>query len=281
MTKKTYRHEYAIGDVQGCYAALKKLLKRIDFDEKKDRLWFAGDIVARGDDSLSVLRLIKELNESSAAETVLGNHDLNLLAVWRGFARIRGKDKTEDIFEAKDCDELMNWLRHQPLLHFPSEKTLMCHAGIPPIWSTQQAQALAHEVESVLTGSLKQLDKLLPALYGKQPDLWDDALKGEERLRCITNYFTRMRVCDKHGRLEFDFKLHPALFDDELPKGFKAWYAYDTEIAKKRKQKILFGHWASLEAKVETKRVRSLDAGCVWGGSLLAYRLEDGKVFES
>lgn len=283
--KKTYRHEYAVGDVQGCYSALKKLLKRLDFDESKDRLWFAGDMVARGEDSLSTLRLIKTLHESGAAEVVLGNHDLNALAVWRGFAKIRSKDLTETLFAASDVDVLMHWLRQQPLMQYPTDDTVMCHAGIPPIWSTDTARALAQEVEQVLSGSTKQLDKLLPALYGKQPDQWDDRLSGEARLRCITNYFTRMRVCDKHGRLEFDFKLNPELFDDDMPKGFKPWYKWslDSRVSKHkhRKRKVLFGHWAALEASIDTKHVRSLDAGCVWGGSLLAYRLGDGKVFES
>lgn len=269
---KTYRHEYAIGDVQGCYAALLMLLEKIKFDAKKDRLWFAGDLVARGEDSLAVLRLVKQLNEKGAAETVLGNHDINLLAVWRGFAKARGKDNTESVLKAKDCDELMHWLRGQPLLHFPCEKTLLCHAGIAPIWTIGQAKKLANEVEAVLAGNVKQLDKLLPALYGKQPDLWQDSLTGDARLRCITNYFTRMRLCMADGRLEFGFK---GSLEDDMPAGFKPWFKWSV----KRERLILFGHWAALEAQVANKKVRALDAGCVWGGNLLAYRLADKKVF--
>lgn len=125
-----FRHQYVIGDIQGCYADLQALLKQIGFDEKQDKLWFVGDIVARGEDSLSALRLVKRLCQAGAAEMVLGNHDINLIAVWRGVIKIKKKDRTQAIFDAPDCDELLNWLRRQPLLVYPNDKTVMVHAGI-------------------------------------------------------------------------------------------------------------------------------------------------------
>lgn len=272
MANKTYRHQYAIGDIQGCYGALMRLLTHLDFDEKQDRLWFAGDLVARGEDSLSVLRLIKQLNDTGAAMTVLGNHDLNLLAVWRGFAKIKPKDNTYQVLLANDADELMHWLRQQPLIQLPDENSVMCHAGLPPIWTIKQAQKLALEVQAQLQADIDTLDELLPRLYGKTPVLWQDSLKGYERLRCITNYLTRMRLCTKNGTLEFDFKGN---INAKMPANYKPWFSWSV----KRHRRILFGHWASLDAKISTNDVRSLDAGCVWGGQLLAYRLADKQIF--
>ncbi|MEH6668020.1 MAG: metallophosphoesterase, partial [Psychrobacter sp.] len=131
----SFRHQYVIGDLQGCYAAYLQLLKTLDFDPAQDKLWFAGDLVARGEDSLNTLRHVKALCEQGAAATVLGNHDLNLIAVWRGAAKLKNKDKTAPIFAADDCDELLEWLRRQPILAYPDEHTVLVHAGIPPHWS--------------------------------------------------------------------------------------------------------------------------------------------------
>lgn len=267
-----FRHQYVIGDIQGCYSDLLSLLKQINFDEKQDKLWFAGDIVARGEDSLASLRLIKQLCEKGCAETVLGNHDITLLAVWRGVLKAKKKDKTQPIFEAKDCDELLNWLRFQPFLLFPDEKTVLTHAGIPPHWTIEQAKMYASELQSQFQGSLWQLERLLPNLYSSQIESWSPMLSGYERMRHICNYFTRMRLCQADGTLEFSFK---STLDDEMPKGFRPWFEWQVE----RERKILFGHWAGLKAKVNTKNVRALDAGCVWGGGLLAYRLGDEKTF--
>lgn len=271
-TLKTYRHQYVIGDIQGCYAALTALLRQLKFDEAQDKVYFAGDIVARGEDSLSALRLVKSMCEKGCAEMILGNHDINLIAVWRGAIKIKKKDKTQAIFDAPDCDELLNWLRHQPLLVFPDKNTVLVHAGIPPNWTIEQATMHALELQSQLQSSLWQLDRLLPNLYTNKPETWSNDLTGYARMRGICNYFTRMRLCKEDGTLEFSFK---SSLDDTMPAGYRAWFEWRVP----RERKILFGHWAALKAKVNLPNVRATDAGCVWGGSLLAYRLDDGKIF--
>lgn len=267
-----FRHQYVIGDIQGCYSDLQALLKYIDFDAKQDKIWFAGDIVARGDDSLSSLRLVKSLCEQGAAQMVLGNHDINLIAVWRGAMKIKKKDKTQPIFEAPDCNELLNWLRHQPLLVYPDANTVLVHAGIPPNWSIAQAAMHAGELQTQLQSSLWQLDRLLPNLYSSESVPWSNLLTGYVRMRSICNYLTRMRLCKADGELEFSFK---STLDDKMPDGFRPWFEWQVP----RERKILFGHWASLKAKIDLPNVRATDAGCVWGGSLLAYRLGDEKIF--
>lgn len=270
-TQKTYRHEYVIGDLQGCFDAFNRLLVALDFDEKLDKIWLCGDVVARGEDSLSTLRQVKRLSDIGALTTVLGNHDITLIATWRGVLPIKPKDKTAPIFTAPDCDELLNWLRCQPLLVFPNDKTVLTHAGIPPNWKVKEAKAYAKELQIQLSGSLKQLDRLLPNLYSKTPEIWSDNLNGYRRMKAIADYLTRMRLCDKDGVLEFSFK---ETLNDKMPKGYLPWWQWQVS----RKRKILFGHWAGLKAQVATEQVRSLDAGCVWGGQLLAYRLTDEKI---
>ncbi len=269
--QKTYRYEYVIGDLQGCFGAFEQLLKVIDFNENLDKIWLAGDIVARGEDSLATLKKVKALSDKGALTTVLGNHDITLIAVWRGVMPAKPKDKTLAIFADPECDTLLNWLRCQPLLVYPNEKTVLTHAGIPPNWSVKDAKRYAKELQVQLSGSLKQLDRLLPHLYSKKADTWSEELHGYKRMRAIANYLTRMRLCDQQGLLEFSFKEG---LDDTMPDGFLPWFHWQVP----RKRKILFGHWAALKAKVNTDKVRSLDAGCVWGGQLLAYRLHDEKV---
>ncbi len=270
----SFRHQYVIGDLQGCYAAFQQLLKTLDFDPKQDKLWFAGDLVARGEDSLNTLRHVKALCEQGAAATVLGNHDINLIAVWRGAAKLKEKDKTAPIFAAKDCDELLEWLRHQPILTYPNAQTVLVHAGIPPHWSIDEAAGYARELEAQLQGSKKTLDKLLPNLYSKKADVWHDDISGYTRLRAISNYFTRMRLCQQDGSLEFSFT---AGLGEAMPDDFMPWFEWQVP----RTRKILFGHWAALKGDVDLPHARALDGGCVWGNYLLAYRLSDGKVITS
>lgn len=269
--QKIYRHEYVIGDLQGCFGAFERLLTAIDFDENLDKIWLAGDIVARGEDSLATLKKVKALSDKGALTTVLGNHDITLIAVWRGVMPAKPKDKTLAIFASSECDELLNWLRCQPLLVYPDEHTVLTHAGIPPNWSVKDARRYANELQIQLSGSLKQLDRLLPHLYSKKADPWSDDLHGYKRMRAIANYLTRMRLCTQDGLLEFSFK---ESLNDPMPEGFLPWFEWQVP----RRRKILFGHWAVLKAQVNTDKVRSLDAGCVWGGQLLAYRLHDEKV---
>ncbi len=270
----SYRAEYVIGDLQGCFAAYIHLLEVLDFDPKQDKLWFTGDLVARGEDSLSTLRHVKMLCEQGAAETVLGNHDITLIAVWRGVAELKKKDRTAPIFEAPDCEELLNWLRRQPLLLYPSKNTVLVHAGIPPHWRVRQAKRYAKEVEVQLSSSLAQLDRVLPHLYSKQPDIWSEDLHGHTRIRAITNYLTRMRLCKEDGTLEFSFK---SSLSDAMPEAYRPWFEWHVP----RVRKVLFGHWAALKAEVDLPNARALDGGCVWGNCLVAYRLSDGKVITS
>ena len=270
----SFRHQYVIGDLQGCYAAFRQLLSTIDFDPSQDKLWFAGDLVARGEDSLSTLRDVKALCEQGAAATVLGNHDLNLLAVWRGATKLRKKDKTAPIFDAADCDELLNWLRFQPVLAYPDEHTVLVHAGIPPHWSIDEAAGYAKQLERQLQSSLPQLDRMLPHLYSRHADVWHKNIHGFTKIRAIANYFTRMRLCQQDGMLEFSFN---SSLDQPMPTDFLPWFEWHVP----RDRKILFGHWAALKGNVDLPHVRALDGGCVWGNYLLAYRLGDGKVITS
>lgn len=270
------RFHYVVGDLQGSFAALQALKQLIAFDETQDCFYFAGDLVARGEDSLATLREVKRLNNVGAAYTVLGNHDLNLLAVWRGFQKIKEKDRTQPILAAEDGEILLHWLRQQPLLKMLNEQQVMVHAGIPHIWSLTQAHTFASEVEQAVSGSLAQLDAFLSQMYGAQPDVWSDDLQGAIRLRVITNYFTRMRLCDEAGRLEFDFK---DSLDAPMPEGFKPWFEWPGKVA--AQQQIMFGHWAALQGVDIDPNIIALDGGCVWGGQLLAYRLEDSQLFSS
>lgn len=270
------RYRYVVGDLQGSFAALQALKQVIQFDERQDCFYFAGDLVARGEDSLSTLREVKRLHELGAAYTVLGNHDLNLLAVWRGFQKIKAKDRTQPIFDAPDAENLLDWLRQQPLLIMPTEQHLVVHAGIPHIWTLTQTQQRADEVNRAISGSLADLDSFLSHMYGTQPDVWSDDLQGTERLRVITNYLTRMRLVDAEGRLEFEFK---DSLDAPMPEGFKPWFAWPSQVA--GQQQILFGHWAALQGVDIAANMMAVDGGCVWGGQLLAYRLEDSQLFTS
>ena len=270
----SFRHQYVIGDLQGCYAAYLQLLKTLDFDPAQDKLWFAGDLVARGEDSLNTLRHVKVLCEQGAAATVLGNHDLNLIAVWRGAAKLKNKDKTAPIFAADDCDELLEWLRRQPILAYPDEHTVLVHAGIPPHWSIEAAAGYAQQLEAQLQSNLNQLDQLLPNLYSKEADEWHAGIEGFTKMRAIANYFTRMRLCKQDGSLEFSFS---AGLDEAMPTDFLPWFEWQVP----RTRKILFGHWAALKGEIDLPHARALDGGCVWGNYLLAYRLEDSKVITS
>ncbi|MFK3916391.1 symmetrical bis(5'-nucleosyl)-tetraphosphatase [Psychrobacter sp. NPDC078501] len=270
----SFRHQYVIGDLQGCYAAYLELLKTLDFDPAQDKLWFAGDLVARGEDSLNTLRHVKALCEQGAAATVLGNHDLNLIAVWRGVAKLKNKDKTAPIFAADDCDELLEWLRRQPILAYPDEHTVLVHAGIPPHWSIEAAAGYAQQLEAQLQSNLAQLDQLLPNLYSKEADEWHAGIEGFTKMRAIANYFTRMRLCKQDGALEFSFS---AGLEEAMPTDFLPWFEWQVP----RTRKILFGHWAALKGEIDLPHARALDGGCVWGNYLLAYRLGDGKVITS
>lgn len=275
MAGAEIRYNYVIGDVQGCFEALKALLKTIQFDPDQDFIWFAGDLVARGENSLGALRFIKKLVERNAAATVLGNHDLTLLAAARGIKAIKDKDNIRDVIDAIDSDDLIDWLRKQPLCVFPNATTILTHAGIPTNWTAEQTAALAAEVEAVIAADdFDFVDAFLKEMYGKEPTLWSEELTGHARLRCIVNYLTRMRLTDSAGRLEFSFK---DSLNDPMPEGFKPWFEFASQAA--QTHKVVFGHWAALQGKTISDSIQNVDGGCVWGHQLMAYRLEDETLF--
>ena len=276
MARSDIRHNYVIGDVQGCFEALKALLKEIKFDPDLDFIWFAGDLVARGENSIGVLRFVKKLVDRGVAATVLGNHDLTLLACARGLKELKDKDNTRDVIDAIDSDDLIDWLRKQPLCLFPNDQTILTHAGIPCIWSAEQTFAFAKEVEAIISHeNFDLVDVFLAEMYGKLPDLWSDDLEGNARLRCITNYLTRMRLTNAQGKMEFSFK---DSLDDPMPAGFQPWFEFESEAAKTHQ--IIFGHWAALQGKTINPQIQNVDGGCVWGNQLIAYRLEDKEFFK-
>jgi len=252
---------YAIGDVQGCFDELQALLDLIDFEPGRDRLWFAGDLVNRGPRSLETLRFVRSLG----AVSVLGNHDLHLLAAASIPGRLKRKDTLQQIIDAPDAHELLDWLRHRPLLHY--DETLgytLIHAGLPPQWDLEAARACAGEVEAVLRSD-GYVD-FLNAMYGNEPNLWNPALAGPERLRFITNCFTRLRYCDAEGRLALDEKGPPG----RQPEYLKPWFEWKER--KSRNINIVFGHWSTLGAH-DAPGIHALDTGCLWGGQLTALRL--------
>lgn len=264
---------YAVGDLQGCLDPLKSLLDEVKFDTNTDQLWLAGDVVNRGPQSLEALRFVKSMG--SNAIMVLGNHDLHLLAYASGYRKPGKLDTLASILTAPDCDELIEWLHEQPLMHFDAEKNVvMVHAGIPPIWSVKKALKRAREVEKFIRHERKSI-KYLKKMYGNEPSKWDKTLEGTDRLRLITNYFTRMRFCSADGRLELDSKMGP----ENPPDGYAPWYTFPNP--KLGDTKIIFGHWAALMGNTNNKQFIALDTGYVWGGSLTMMRLEDGATFQS
>jgi bis(5'-nucleosyl)-tetraphosphatase (symmetrical) len=255
---------YAIGDVQGCNRELGALLETLQFSADRDRLWFVGDLVNRGPDSLGVLRRIRALGD--AATVTLGNHDLHLLAVAFGSARVRSDDTLEQCLAAPDRDALLEWLANQPLIHEDHGLNLcMVHAGLAPQWDLNAARHCAREFEDVLRRDPK---RLLDRLYGDQPDLWDDALEGEARLRFIANCFTRLRYVDAGGRLALRAKGSPK---KSQTKSLIPWF--EAEGARWRGPRIVFGHWSTL-GFFDHDGITGLDTGCVWGGALTALRLD-------
>ncbi|WP_163558527.1 symmetrical bis(5'-nucleosyl)-tetraphosphatase [Halomonas sp. NO4] len=257
---------YAIGDLQGCHAEFVELLERLTFDPGRDRLWLVGDLVNRGPASLECLREVRALG--SSAVTVLGNHDLHLLAVARGGAPLNRKDTLTAILEAPDREALLDWLQAQPLLVRQGDD-VMTHAGLLPQWSLPQAAGLAREVEARL-GS-EQVGAFLERMYGNAPPCWRDDLDGNDRLRVIVNVLTRMRFIDAEGCLDFTAKQGL----DSAPSGFAPWFCFPREDD----PRLLFGHWAALQGKTPgaAVRVEALETGCVWGGTLTALNLDSGE----
>ena len=257
---------YAIGDIQGCFDELQAMLELLNFDQQKDQIWLAGDFVNRGQKSAEVLRFAKDLGPT-AVKVVLGNHDLHLLANACGVTKHHHRlDTMDSVLNAPDRDELIDWLRRQPLLHHDAKLGFtMVHAGLPPIWTLSKAKKRAQEVEEVLRSD--DWPTFFQHMYGNDPQRWSKMLKGWERLRYITNCFTRLRYCHEDERLALKYKGKPS----ESPDGQTPWF--DMPNRKTKTERIVFGHWSTLGTG-QYGQVFSLDSGAVWGEKLTALRID-------
>lgn len=259
---------YAIGDVQGCFEELQALLGEFGFDRGEDRLWFVGDLVNRGPASLETLRFVRDLGER--AVSVLGNHDLHLLAVAHGLVKAREDDTLKEVLAAPDRDDLVDWMRRLPMIHADRGYVLV-HAGLLPQWNADTAKALAGEVEAELRGARHR--EFLAQLYGSRPDRWSDGLQGMDRLRVIVNAMTRMRFCTPQGVMEFLTKGEVA----KAPAGYLPWF--EVPGRKSARDTVICGHWSALGLHI-APNLLVLDSGCVWGGKLTAVRLEDRRLYQ-
>ena len=258
---------YAVGDIQGCFDPLRRLLDKLKFDPEQDTLWVAGDMVNRGPDSLKTLRYLKSLGNHCIA--VLGNHDLHLLAVASGIREQKGSDTLDDVLSAPDLDELLDWLRYRPFVHYDAHRNItMVHAGIPPIWSIKKALKKSRKLEIALQG--KQYKKTLEKLFqSDQPRIWHKKLEPWKKLSLTASYFTRMRFCDEDGLLNLDNKT-------SMPTpGEAPWFNFPG--SPNYRETIIFGHWAALEGRTGRKNIHALDTGCVWGRKLTALNLDTFK----
>jgi bis(5'-nucleosyl)-tetraphosphatase (symmetrical) len=259
---------YAIGDIHGCWDTLQALLERIDYSRRDDCLWLVGDLVNGGPSSLRVLRWARQLGDR--AVTVLGNHDLHMLAVAHGAHDLKPDDTFEDVLRAEDSDALLDWLRRRPLLHRRGDWVLV-HAGLLPQWSVDDAVDAAHDVETRLRGP--DLEGFFDEMYGNEPRNWSDELEGIDRARLIINAMTRMRCVDDDGALDFDYKETLA----GVPSHLRPWF--DHPERQSRDAQIVFGHWSAV-GYLHRDRVYALDSGARWGGKLTALRLDDRRVFQ-
>lgn len=255
---------YVVGDVQGCHASLVDLLQRVKFQPERDALWFTGDLVNRGPDSLAVLRLAQRLN----AVTVLGNHDLHLLAVAAGAVPKRKRDTLDAVLAAPDAPALLDWLAQRPLMH-EAEGVVLVHAGLLPQWDLPLARECARAVEATLRGPERVT--FLTEMYGDAPDRWDPGLDGWARLRLSVNAFTRLRYCRRDGSCDFSFKGPPG----QQPADLLPWF--EMPARRHAGTRIVFGHWSAL-GLYRGADVTGLDSGCLWGGRLTALRLDDGEA---
>ena len=259
---------YAIGDIQGCFDSFRRLLDLVCFDPKRDRLWLVGDLVNRGPHSLETLHFVKELGE--AAITVLGNHDLHLVMLAEGHSKKRNDDTLDAILAAPDREELLDWLRHRPMMHVENGFALV-HAGLLPQWTVAQALSLAGEVETALRA--ENYRDFLANMWGSEPPYWRDDLSGWPRLRVIVNAMTRMRFCSAEGVMEFKVKGEVA----DAPEGYLPWFAVPGRRSADRV--LVTGHWSALGLKIESNLL-ALDSGCLWGRHLTAVSLPDRKVVQ-
>lgn len=261
---------YVVGDIQGCFAPFQNLLQKLKFNTDKDRLWCTGDLINRGPNNIETLRWLYAHRDN--VTLVLGNHDLHLLAVSCGVRKPSRKDNLDDILEAPDREQLIEWLHFQPLAFWENGVT-MVHAGIPPIWTVQDALDRAGEVENALRGP--RCKDFLTEMYGNDPFVWNNSLSGMTRLRMITNYLTRMRYCTRKGKLDLISKGPQPIPNAVAGKKVAPWFSHKRRLTKG--QTILFGHWAALDGMTDDPKTIALDSGCVWGNHLTAYELETGR----
>jgi bis(5'-nucleosyl)-tetraphosphatase (symmetrical) len=259
---------YAIGDIQGCYLTLQKLLEKLEFNPSRDKLWLLGDLVNRGPRSLEVLRWASALGER--VQAVLGNHDIHLLSRAAGIAAAKSRDTLDPVLKAEDRGALLAWLRAQPLFYREGANA-MVHGGLAPEWSLEKAQALAGEAQAAMRGG--DFAATLKEMSDYRPRRWKDELSGAERHAAIIHIFTRIRICRDDGRLDFEFKSAP----ETAPPDSFPWF--EAPERAKDEARLLFGHWAALGLRIG-KNWAGLDSGCVWGKSLSAMRLEDGTIFQ-
>lgn len=263
---------YAIGDVHGCFQQLQHLLEIIDFNPKKDTLWFTGDYVNGGPEPLATLRFIKSLGDNTIC--ILGNHDVHLLAVAAGLVPKLNDRKigVDEVLAAPDLNEITAWLRTRPFAHYePAFNALIVHAGVLPSWSLPEIMAHAETMSKVLQSP--EADTMLSMVIGNEPDTWDHNLDGWPRIKFFLNCFTRMRFCNEYGKLDLTSKGDL----NDIPEGFLPWF----QLPRQNKYlKIIFGHWASLLGKTGVANALAIDTGCVWGNTLTALRLNDWKRFE-
>ena len=256
---------YAVGDIQGCYDPLRRLLDKLSFDPQHDELWVVGDMVNRGPQSLATVRFLKELGDRCIA--VLGNHDLHLLAVACGVRRAKDKDTLAELLAAPDADELLQWLRFRPMLHHDQQRQVtMVHAGIPPVWTVAKARVQAQELEQALR-SPEYVYWLKKIFKRPKPRPWDDDLKLRKRLRLTAAYFTQMRFCDAQGVLDLDSK------GTSAGVGFAPWYSFEQSPC--YREQIIFGHWAALNGASNLVNIHAIDTGCVWGKRLTAINVDN------
>ncbi len=259
---------YAIGDVQGCFDELQELVHCIKYNPKKDQLWFVGDLVNRGPKSLEILRWVKSLGD--AAVTVLGNHDLHLLAAHAGAKEIRTTSSLYSVLQAEDIDTLVEWLRRQPLIRYNKQlQFAMVHAGLAPQWSLEDAIRYSKEVETVLRS--KKYKDFLYNMYGDKPNQWDGRLRGWNRLRTITNFMTRVRYCNNRGVMSFTEKGPPGTQSTRM----KPWYQIKSR--KSQDTTVVFGHWSTL-GYINEHNIIATDTGCLWGGALTAVQIEKAEL---
>lgn len=260
---------FAVGDLQGNLTPLRQLLSEVGFQPGKDELWLVGDIVNRGPESLASLRFVKD--HDHCARMVLGNHDLSLLAKGHGIGKPSKRDTITDILNAPDQALLFDFLYQQPLA-ISEDDWLMTHAGLPPIWSDDQALALSDEISALLTNR-KARQQYFETMFGDHPKQWQPNLSGEARWRAITNYFTRMRFCNEHGELDLSYS--GALND--APAGMAPWFSFANPH---RKRRLVFGHWAALMGATGSSEIIGLDTGYVWGNQMTLMNLDSGQRYQ-